>query len=129
MFTVRYDPTDKYIATGYGDGAVRIFNTSTGKCAFTLCAHIDPMGRTDEFPVTALRWRKPSGDLKTANVLVAAYSHGIIKHWHSTSGRCLHQIDTNDEGAENHVYTMDYNAEQTMLAAAGKDRQIRLYDE
>ena len=87
------------------------------------------MGRSDEFPVTGIRWRHPAGDLKTANVLVASYANGIIKHWHATSGRCLHQIDTSDEGKENHIYSIDFNTEQTLLAAAGKDKQIRLYDE
>lgn len=129
VFTCRFDPHDKYLASGYGDGAVRIFNTSTGKCAFTLCAHVDNHGRSDEFPVTGLRWRNTGGDFKTNNVLVASYAHGLIKHWHATSGRCLHQIDTNEEGQENHIYTIDYNTDGNILAAAGKDKYIRLYDE
>jgi len=27
VFTCRFDPTDKYIAAGFGDGAIRIYNT------------------------------------------------------------------------------------------------------
>ena len=26
-FTCQFDPTDKYLACGYGDGAIRIYNT------------------------------------------------------------------------------------------------------
>lgn len=26
-FCARYDSSDKYVATGYGDGAVRVYNT------------------------------------------------------------------------------------------------------
>ena len=41
IFTCRYDPSDKYIACGFGDGAVRIYNTSSGKCSYTLCSQVD----------------------------------------------------------------------------------------
>ena len=27
VFTCRFDPTDKYLACGFGDGAIRIYNT------------------------------------------------------------------------------------------------------
>lgn len=32
IFCCRYDKTDKYIACGYGDGAVRIYDSKKGKC-------------------------------------------------------------------------------------------------
>jgi len=41
IFSCKFDPTDKYLACGFGDGAVRIYNTDSGKCAFTLCSHVD----------------------------------------------------------------------------------------
>ena len=41
VFCCRFDPTDKYLACGFGDGAVRVYNTTTGKCAFTLCSFVD----------------------------------------------------------------------------------------
>jgi hypothetical protein len=27
VFTCKYDPSDKYLAAGFGDGAIRIYNT------------------------------------------------------------------------------------------------------
>jgi len=27
VFTCKFDPTDKYLACGFGDGAIRIYNT------------------------------------------------------------------------------------------------------
>mmetsp|Transcript_2690 Transcript_2690/g.4538 ORF Transcript_2690/g.4538 Transcript_2690/m.4538 type:complete len:324 (+) Transcript_2690:20-991(+) len=129
VLALKFDPTDKYLACGYGDGAVRIFNTSSGKCAFTLSSHVDKFGGSgDGMPVTGVLWRPHSNEMKTANVLVSSHANGIIKHWHATSGRCLHQITCAEE-EENHFYTMDYNPSGTVLAAAGKDRYIRLYDE
>jgi COMPASS component SWD3 len=41
VFSCRFDPTDKYLAAGFGDGAIRVYNTQTGKCAFTLCSSLD----------------------------------------------------------------------------------------
>ena len=57
VFSCRFDPTDKYLAAGFGDGAIRIYNTQTAKTAFTLCSHVDMNGMSDDMPVTALRWR------------------------------------------------------------------------
>lgn len=36
VFCAQYDPEDRYIALGYGDGAARIYNLETGKQSFTL---------------------------------------------------------------------------------------------
>lgn len=35
-FCMKFDADDKYLATGYGDGMVRIYNTDTGKLSYTL---------------------------------------------------------------------------------------------
>ena len=66
--------------------------------------------------------------MKTANVLVAAYADGFLKHWHATSGKCLHQRQCEDN-PDNQLYSIDYNTEGNLLATAGKDKYIRLYDE
>lgn len=128
VFTCRFDPTDKYLACGFGDGAIRIYNTQTAKCAFTLCSYVDQYGHSDDMPVTALRWRPQTGNMKTANVLVSAQADGWLKHWHATSGRCLHQRNCEDN-PDNQLYTIDYNSEGNLLASAGKDKYIRIYDE
>lgn len=128
VFTCRFDPTDKYLACGFGDGAIRIYNTQTAKCAFTLCSYVDQYGQSDDMPVTALRWRPATANLKTANVLVSAQADGFLKHWHATSGRCLHTRNCEDNPS-NQLYTIDYNSDGNLLAAAGKDKYVRIYDE
>ena len=128
VFTCRWDPTDKYLACGFGDGAIRIYNSGTGKCAFTLCSIVDAGGQSDDMPVTSLRWRPQNEVMKTANVLVSAQADGYLKHWHATSGKCLHQRNCEDN-PDNQLYTIDYNNDGTLLATAGKDCYVRLYDE
>ena len=128
VFTCRYNPDDKYMACGFGDGAIRIYNTQSTKCAYTLCTAVDSFGKSDDMPVTALRWRPPTENLKTNNVLVAAYADGYLKHWHATSGRCLHAKRAEDDDQQE-IYSIDYNAEGLLLATTGKDKYVRLYDE
>ena len=64
--------------------------------------------------------------MKTMNVLVSTQADGSLKHWHATSGKCLHARLDNPE---NHLFCLDYNMEGTLLAVAGRDTYIRLYDE
>ncbi len=126
VFCSKFDPEDRYIACGYGDGVVRIFNLETGKLAFSLSGN-SPIGSfLEEMPVTGLRWRPQSASLKTMNVLVSVQADGSIKHWHATSGKCLH---SRNDDPDNHLFCLDYNLEGTLLAVAGKDTTIRIYDE
>ena len=128
VFSCKYDPTDKYVAAGFGDGAIRIYNTLNGKCSFTLCSMVDSWGKSGDMPVTALRWRPVNSKLKTANVLVSSSADGILKHWHATSGKCLSARKC-DDNKDQQLYTIDYNLDGSLLATAGKDKYIRLYDE
>ena len=76
--------------------------------------------------MTAVAWRPTNATMKTANVLVTAQADGSLKHWHATSGKCLHK--TCDD-PENHLYTIDFTHDGTLLACAGRDRIVRIYDE
>ena len=79
-------------------------------------------------PVCALRWRPATEAMKTQNVLVSAYADGWLKYWHATSGRCLHQRKCEDN-PDNQLYTIDYSKDGNLLATAGKDKHVRIYDE
>jgi WD40 repeat protein len=68
VFCAKYDPNDKYLAAGYGDGITRIYNMETQKLAFTLYG----IGGNEEMPVADLAWRPITASMKTANVLVTA---------------------------------------------------------
>ena len=59
VFCTRFDPEDRYIACGYGDGIVRIYNMETGKLAFSLGGQVHYHGGhiLEEMPVTGIRWR------------------------------------------------------------------------
>jgi len=121
VFCAKFDKADKYLAVGMADGMTRIYNMISGKLAFSLVGNLQ-----DDMPVCALAWRPVSEQLKTMNVLVTAQADGTLKHWHATSGKCLHQIPPENG---NSLCTIDFNKDGTLLATAGKDRYVRIYDE
>lgn len=59
-------------------------------------------------------------------MLVTAQADGSLKHWHATSGKCLH---ARNDDPENHLYSIDFTPDGSTLATAGRDAHIRLYDE
>lgn len=128
MFACRYDPSDKYIACGYGDGAVRVYDSKQGKCAFTLCFTINSEGKSDDMPITDLRWRPNNNCMKSSNVLVSSSADGWLRHWHVPSGKCFHSYRCQDND-DQQIYSIDYNPDGNLLATVGKDKFIRLYDE
>ena len=121
VFCVRFNPEDKLLATGCGDSVVRIFHCDDGRLAYNL----ERDGVPTRLPVTCLRWRPTTASSATKNVLLAANADGTVQHWHVTSRKCLHTIS--EEG--NQVYALDYRADATMFATAGKDYAVRVYDE
>ena len=119
-FSVRYDPNDKYIAAGCGDGCVRIYNTFTSKLSFVLSQNL-----AEPTPVTCVRWRPLQAPGVTKNVILTVTSSGYLQHWHTTSGKLLHTIY--DE--LNPLLTADFNPDGTLFATTGNDCHIRVYDE
>ena len=86
-FCVRFDPNDKYIAAGCGDGAIRIFNVFTGKQSYILNTTME-----EPMPTTNIKWRPLAAPGVTKNVLISVNANGSLQHWHTTSGKLLHTI-------------------------------------
>jgi COMPASS component SWD3 len=86
VFSMKFDAKDEYLACGYGDGMTRIYNTDSGKLSYTLADY----NSDTAMPVTCLLWRPMSSTVKTANMLVTGHADGYLRHWHTTSGKCLH---------------------------------------
>lgn len=122
VFCCKFDPEDRYLAVGYGDGMCRIYNNTTGKLSYTLSS----LSLDDDKPITAVGWRPVSATLKTANVLVTCSADGSLKHYHATSGKLLHSRQGEDE---NSLLCMDFSPDGSLLAVAGKDMYINVYDE
>jgi WD40 repeat protein len=121
VYSAAFGPNDNYVACGYGDGGIRIYNTTTGKKAFHMQQNL-----VDEMPVTSLRWRPTGPTIQTQNVLVSTHACGHLRHWHVTSGKMLHSVLV---APENDLYSVDYTPDGVHLACGGKDGLVRVFDE
>ncbi|CEL91874.1 unnamed protein product [Vitrella brassicaformis CCMP3155] len=118
ILCIRFSPDDAYLAAACSNGAIKIFNTSTGRQAYVL-------NQAGGSPTTQVRWRPNKAVSKTKNVLISVNSDGVVQHWHIASGKCLHQIIEN----HNQLFCCDYSEDGTTFAVAGKNREIHVYDE
>lgn len=120
-FCVRYSPCDTWLAAGCGDGAVRVFDGTTGRCAYALHA-ADGASNAVKLPITCLRWRPGGSD---EAVLAAADAGGIVQQFRaSQSNVCMHHV----KEERNQVNALDYSEDGEVLASAGKDTKVRVYD-
>lgn len=72
-----------------------------------------------------IRWRPHTDAVKTKNVLVAINTDGEVLHWHVQSGKLLSVIKVPEE----QLFCIDYNADGSRFATAGKSRVIHVFDE
>lgn len=117
---VRFDPHDKYLAQGRGDGTVVIWNVHSNKEAFVLNANME-----EPMPMMMIRWRPAKSQAITKNVILTVNADGSLQHWHTTSGKLLHTIYEE----LNQLLSCDYNHDGTQFCAAGSDCIVRVYDE
>ena len=88
VFCVRWSPDDLLLATGCGDGFVRVFNADGGDLSYVL----EREAWRPRLPTTCLRFRPTTEVSKTKNVLLVGNADGTVQHWHVTSRRCMHTI-------------------------------------
>lgn len=117
-FCVAFNAEATLLAAGCGDGVVRVYNAG-GKLAAEL---VTP---SKELPVTCVRWRPTTPLSDTKNILIAADANGSLSHWHAMSKTCLFSLEEED----NQIYAVEYTADGATFATAGRDTNIRLYDE
>ncbi|CEP01851.1 Anaphase-promoting complex subunit 4-like WD40 domain-containing protein [Plasmodiophora brassicae] len=119
-FSVRYSPDGKLVACGCGDGVIRVFNRVSGKVAYKL-----NVGASSELPITCVRFRPQPASSSAQNIVVAACADGSLQHFHASTQQRLHRID--EPG--NEIYAIDFTTSGDLLASAGHDGKVRLYDE
>ncbi|EER01710.1 WD-repeat protein 51A, putative [Perkinsus marinus ATCC 50983] len=122
VFCVRFSPDDTLMAASTSDGLIKIYNCRDGKEAYTLQSR-----RTGDIiqPVTQIRWRPMGASVKSQNVLVSVNAAGVVSHWHVATGACIHEVT--EEG--NQLFCVDYAADGSQFATAGRERGVSVYDE
>jgi len=79
----------------------------------------------EPMPTTQVRWRPLNAPGITKNVIIATNANGTLYHYHTTSGKMLHQM--RDEC--NMLLTADYKPDGLEFLTAGSDTIVRVFDE
>lgn len=122
IHTVKFNYNDKYIAAGYRDGYVRVFNMLARKATkpdFELDCND---GNENQTLVQVMKWR-PKIEGRTKNILMAACRDTIFE-FHVTSQKLIYKKTFPD----NTIFSMDFSNDGTDYALGFKDFSIRGYD-
>lgn len=119
VFCLQYSPDNRFLASGCGDGSVRIFNT-VGRLSYTI-----NVGGTNKLPTTCIKFRPLTALSQTAGVLLAGNADGTVSHWHIASQKCMYSI----QEEENQIYAVEYRNDAEFFATAGRDCKVRVYEE
>jgi len=124
IYCVRFDPDDnRYLALGYSNGSIGIYRVNNLEQMSLLAES----GMTDErLPVSCLRWR-PKPTLDKERLLVSAGVDGNICYWNPLSSKLIAVIKPEKESSD--LLCLDYTRDATWLAAAGKRRSIKIFDD
>lgn len=108
--SVAISPDGQIIASGSGDGAIKLRNANTGKLLRLLTGH---SGHVHSVAIS------PDGEF-----LVSGSGDGTIKLWNLNLGKLIRTFS----GNLNHVNTVAISANGQIIASGSSDRTVRLWN-
>lgn len=108
--SVAFDAKGDLLATGFGDGTVRIFDVGTGELLRVLAGH------THGVRSVAFRF--------DGQTLASGSDDKTVRLWDLASGRCIRVL----EGHKNWVKSVAFSPDGRTLASGSWDHTIRLWD-
>lgn len=118
IHSLKFNYNDQYLAAGYRDGRVRIFNTKTKNLTCTLDCNPIP----NETLVQTLKWR-PKIEGRTNNILMTACRDTLLE-WHTPSRKVVNSMCFNDKS----IYSIEYSNDGLQYAVGLADCSIRIFD-
>ena len=111
-FTTAFNSDATFLACGYSNGYVNIFNLVEKK---------DPIKfRISEFPITSIKWNE-----KKKEIILVGCADGTVSHWHTKTGKKINSIKEEN----NAINCIDYSFDNKTFITAGNDITVRVYDE
>jgi len=151
IFTCRWSPDNRCIATGHGSGRIAIYDANTGHVHYDVKSHNPANKDADSATVTSLQWRpvdhhSPSPAGERYYTILAATASGEIQHWKVTPPSndtgdtldaagvgCLgmHCVSsfTMGSGVPSAGTCVSYDRMGARFAVGCKDAVVRVYDE
>ncbi|CAC5403581.1 unnamed protein product [Mytilus coruscus] len=114
IWSLQYSFDGETLAVGYGNGAIRLFNSTTGELLKKL-----RKTRYGGFQIMCLRFHP-----KEHHILLAGTSEGLIFLCNTQDGTLTEKITEKN----NEINCLDFDCEGFNFATAGKDLNVRIYD-
>lgn len=153
VLSVAFDPQGGMLASGGEDGAVKLWDTSSGKLLNTLEGHQDQVWNVAFAPqggmlasgsedATIKLWDVTTGKLlrnmeghlggvlsavfaQPGGMLASSGEDKIIKLWDVASGKLLNSMKAPGDGSS---FGLAFAPQSRMLACGGEDERIKLWD-
>lgn len=124
-YCAKYSHDGKYLAVTFGNGAMRVFDTSNWQCLH----RVKPLAHNPEgLAMTCVRWR-PHCPRKSYDLL-SSCSSGAIMQWtwdqEDPKSELDYQHTMHEQG--NEVTCCDYSQDGNMITTCGSDHIVRVYD-
>ena len=116
IYSIRFDPHDKHIAAGCGDGTIRVYHLGSQKETYVL-----QNPGAEPSAITNVRWRPHEAKGVSKNVLLSVNAAGQVQHWLSTSCKLLHTIVESTM-----LFCADFTIDGAMFATGGDDKIVSL---
>lgn len=123
IFSIKFDPDDKYIAYGCEDGQVRVLDLETKTVNYLLAN--PKVHKESVSPITAVCWKPGEIENAADRRLLACAADGMIYCWCPNTGEIIFKIQEED----NEIYCCDYSTHSNIFVTAGMDFRIRVYDD
>lgn len=114
VWSLQYSFDGETLAVGYGNGAVRIYNSRTGEMLQEL-----RKTRYGGFQIMCMRFHP-----KEHHLLLAGTSEGLVFLCNTKDGTVVEKIS--EKG--NEINCLDFDYDGFNFATAGKDLNVRIYD-
>ena len=108
---------------GYSDGTIGIYKVTNLERTATL---VDATHAEERLPVGGIRWRPRLTSTKE-RILVSAGVDGVINYWNPLSGKLVSAIKPEKKFSD--LLCLDYSKDSTRLAAAGRRKHVKIFDD
>ncbi|XP_030746874.1 uncharacterized protein LOC115875530 isoform X2 [Sitophilus oryzae] len=117
----KYNEEYDYIAVGYSDGVIRMYQSDTSELVFTL---YDSDVKDNRAPVTSIKHRPVSKIYPVTHCYTGTYANGCVKCWSYNFNQCLYTIKEKRQ-----TFGIVYHPRFPKFVTFGDDMKVLFYDE